>query len=100
MHRLLCINAQITPQSAEARVAKIALRHEQLAKYRRLKFGTIPDVEFADHIGVNAGQVSRTLRDKAAPGTRFIAGVIEVFGIDCFADLFEVKPDDGDGEAA
>ncbi len=81
-------------------MAKIALRQEQLKKFRKLK-GIKTDAEFAKLIGVNAGQVSRTLRGDSAPGTRFIAGTLELFGVEFFADLFDIRPDhDDDGEAA
>lgn len=72
-------------------MAEIVLRQEQLAKLRKLK-GIKTDAEFAGLIGVNAGQVSRTLKGKSGPGTQFIAGTLELFGIEFFADLFEVKP--------
>ena len=85
-------------------MAKIALRFDQLSKFRRIaaKNGdpTINvDAAFAERIGVNAGQVSRVLGNKSAPGTRFIAGCLDVFGVECFADLFAIEPDD-DASAA
>lgn len=79
-------------------MARIALREEQLKKFRKLK-GIKSDAEFARLIGVNPGQVSRTLNGPSAPGTRFIAGTLELFGVEFFADLFEVLPDEDD-EAA
>jgi transcriptional regulator with XRE-family HTH domain len=88
----------LNPQFREPEMARLALRLDQLAKFRRLKDVTI-DSDFASRIGVNPSQVSRVLTGKAAPGTRFIAGVLELFGVDTFADLFSVVPDD-DGEAA
>jgi len=76
-------------------MAKIGLRRDQLAKFRRIaRDGLEVDAEFAKRIGVNPGQVSRVLKGKSAPGTRFIAGCLELFGIECFADLFQVVPDD------
>lgn len=92
------------PQSREPDVATIALRHDQLTKYRRLaslggNTAITTDAGFAKLIEVHPAQVSRVLTGKSAPGTRFIAGVLELFGAECFADLFSVEPDDN-GEAA
>lgn len=76
-------------------MARIALRRDQLAKFRRIaRNGIEVDAAFAEKIGVNAGQVSRVLAGKSAPGTRFIAGCLELFGIECFADLFTLEPDE------
>lgn len=82
----------------EAGVAKLVLRRDRLAQFRKLK-GITTDADLAERIGVNAGQVSRVLKGKSAPGPRFIAGILDVFGIEFFADLFAVEPDDN-GEAA
>lgn len=85
----------LQPESQEPDVARLALRRDQLAKFRRIaKDGLEVDAVFAERIGVNPGQVSRVLKGKSAPGTRFIAGCLELFGIECFADLFSVEPDD------
>ena len=79
-------------------MARLVVRHDQLSKFRRLS-GIKTDAEFAERIGVHPSQVSRVLKGDAAPGTRFIAGVLELFGIECFQDLFAVEPDDN-GHAA
>lgn len=90
----------LTPEFQEPDVARIALRRDNLAKFRRIaKDGLEVDARFAERIGVNAGQVSRVLQGKSAPGTRFIAGCLELFGVECFGDLFSVEPDDN-GAAA
>lgn len=52
------------------------------------------DAEFASRINVDACTVSRVTSGKNGPGTRFIAGCMEAFGTDCFADLFLVVPDE------
>lgn len=77
-------------------MARLELRRDQLAKYRRLKFGPkdITDAGFAKLIRVHPAQVSRVLSGGAAPGTKFIAGVMNLFGVENFADLFAVDPDD------
>lgn len=85
----------------EPHVATLVLRKDQLTKFRRIKGqGLEVDATFADRIGVNPGQVSRVLKNKSAPGTRFIAGCLDLFGVECFADLFAVEPDDNGSEAA
>ena len=78
-------------------MAKLALRQDQLAKFRRLS-GIKTDLEFAKRIGVHRSQVSRVLSGDAAPGPRFIAGVVALFGVECFQDLFTVIPDDNGDE--
>jgi transcriptional regulator with XRE-family HTH domain len=90
----------LDPQEPD--VAKIVLRRDQLAKLRKLKNGGLnTDAAFAEAIGVNPGQVSRVLRGDSAPGAKFIAGVLDVFGVEFFTDLFAVVPDDAnDGAAA
>lgn len=85
-------------------MATIALRHDQLAKFRRLaglggNTAITTDAGFAKLIQVHPAQVSRVLTNRSAPGARFIAGVLNLFGTECFADLFSVEPDDN-GEAA
>ena len=81
-------------------MAKIVLRRQQLAKFRRLVPGLDVDQELARRMGMDPGQVSRVLRG-ASPGPKFIAGILDVFGIEFFQDLFAVVPDDdGNGEAA
>jgi transcriptional regulator with XRE-family HTH domain len=81
-------------QIQEPDVAKIALKRDQLTKFRRIKGGLDTDAQLAEQIGVNPGQVSRVLKGTSAPGTKFIAGCLELFGVECFADLFSIEPDD------
>ena len=74
-------------------VATLALDRDGLAKIRKLaKVNT--DRELADLIGIDPGNLSRVLTGKSAPGPKFIAGIIEAFGREWFADLFIVVPDD------
>lgn len=76
-------------------MATISLRRDRLNDFRQLKGeGLEVDAAFAERIGVNPGQVSRVLRGISAPGTRFIAGCLELFGTKFFADLFTVEPDE------
>lgn len=80
-------------------MATLRLRKDRLATYRRLaKIET--DGKLAEQIGVHPATVSRILHGTQAPGPRFIAGLVVLFGTDLFADLFEVVTDDENGEAA
>jgi transcriptional regulator with XRE-family HTH domain len=79
-------------------LATLQLRPEGLAKIRKLaKIDT--DKQLAEKIGLDPATVSRVLTGKSAPGPRFIAGLIDAFGIEWFADLFAVVPDDEDTAA-
>lgn len=69
--------------------ATLRLRHEQLAKYRRLA-DLKTDAALADRMKVDPGTVSRVLAGKQSPGPRFIAALVAAFpGMD-LDDLFEV----------
>ena len=72
----------------------IRLRRDQLAKMRRWK-GLERDGAFADALKMNPGNVSRILRGISNPGVVFIEGCLRIWGIDAFADLFELSDDDG-----
>lgn len=74
-------------------LATLALRQDGLNKIRKLA-GLTTDKDLADRIGVDAATVSRVLKGTQAPGPKFIAGLIEAFGKEWFADLFDVMPDD------
>jgi transcriptional regulator with XRE-family HTH domain len=78
--------------------SRITVRLDVLAKYRRIA-GLQSDAEFAKRIGVNRSQVGRIVRGESRIGTRFIAGCLDAFGVENFADLFAVEPDDN-GAAA
>lgn len=73
-------------------LATIAVKLDGLAKVRRLA-GLITDVSLSDRIGMDPGNVSRILTGKSAPGPKFIAGCMDAFGTEWFADLFEIVPD-------
>lgn len=81
-------------------MSNLALRRDQLTKFRRIaKGGLEVDATFAERIGVNPGQLSRVLSGKSGPGTKFIAGTLEIFGIECFSDLFSIVPNDDEDAA-
>lgn len=82
-------------------MAKLALRRDQLTKFRRIAGDNLKsDAQFAAAIDINPGQLSRILSGKSAPGTKFIVGCLELFGgVDVFADLFAIV-DEPEGEAA
>jgi len=97
----MCMRAKaLVIAHQETEVAKLILRRDQLAKLRKLVPGLDTDAALAERMGMTGGQVSRVLRG-GTPGPRFIAGLLDVFGIEFFQDLFAVVPDDnGNGEAA
>lgn len=50
--------------------------------------------QLAAAIHVAPGNLSLVMRGKAQPGNRFIAGVLDVFGMASFSELFEIGPDE------
>ena len=74
----------------------LILRVDQLENFRSRMPGLETDAAFAERIGLHPGQVSRVLNDDSHRkfGKRFIAGILDVFGIEFFADLFTIIPDD------
>jgi transcriptional regulator with XRE-family HTH domain len=79
-------------------LATLALKQDGLAKVRKLaKINT--DADLAHRIGIDPGNLSRVLAGKAAPGPKFIAGLMDAFGTEWFTDLFEVVPGDEDTAA-
>ena len=79
------------------KVARLVLQLDQLHRYRQ-EHGVGTDDDLAKRIGVHPTQVSRVLHG-AAPGAKFIAGLLLLFGKEAFLDLFDVEPDNG-GKAA
>lgn len=79
-------------------LSTLELRPEGLAKIRKLAH-IDTDRQLAELIGMDAATVSRVLTGKAAPGPKFIAGLIGAFGPEWFTDLFAVVPGD-EGSAA
>ena len=73
-------------------MATLVLRNEKFNAYRRLA-GLDTDASLARRIGVDATTVYRVLSGKTAMSAKFIAGIVDAFGADLFADLFEVVPD-------
>lgn len=71
-------------------MATLTLKRDQLAKFRTLRDDLKTDAELARRMGMDPAQVSRVLRG-AVPGERFIAGLLSIFGVDFFSDLFEVS---------
>jgi transcriptional regulator with XRE-family HTH domain len=45
---------------------------------------------FARRAGITPGQLWRIMAGQSGPGISFIAGTLDIFGIDVFADLFEI----------
>jgi transcriptional regulator with XRE-family HTH domain len=70
-------------------MATLVLRKDKLAAYRRLA-GLESNVSLAGRLGVDPTTVYRVLTGRTMMSARFIAGIVEVFGAELFADLFEV----------
>lgn len=79
-----------------APVAILKLREDKLNAYRRIA-GLGTDAALAQKLGVDPTTVYRVLNGKTEMSARFIAGIVDAFGSDLFADLFEVVTD---GEVA
>ncbi|MGW4426397.1 helix-turn-helix domain-containing protein [Streptosporangium sp. NPDC004631] len=73
-------------------MATLALRADRLTTYRRLA-GLETDASLARRIGVDPTTVYRVLNGKTVMSARFIAGIVDVFGVDLFGDLFEIISD-------
>lgn len=80
-------------------MATLALRRDQLKKFCRVA-KIKNNKELAERMHIHWSNVYRTINGSVAPGPRFIAGLLEVFGIECFSDLFEVIPSDDNQDAA
>lgn len=72
--------------------AAIRLRTGQYRKFAALK-GWRTDDQAARAVGVDPATLSRVLKGRSAPGSRFIAGVLSALPEVDFADLFEVVDD-------
>jgi transcriptional regulator with XRE-family HTH domain len=78
---------------------KLVVRRDRLAERMRLS-GIATDDELARLMRVHPTQLSRVITGKSAPGNKFIAAMLRVFGVGAFQDLFELADDDpDDGEA-
>lgn len=80
-------------------MATIVLRRDQLALFRRIREDLTSDAELARQMEVSHATLSRVLNHNQPIGTRFVAGLMKVFGADMFSQLFLVIPDD-DKDAA
>lgn len=71
----------------------LALRN---ANFRNLLTdnGIRSEAEAARRAGITPGQLWRVLAGRSEPGNHFIAGMLDVFGLESFADLFMVIGDD------
>lgn len=72
-------------------MAVLVLNPTGLTKLRRL--ADISDRQLALKAGIHPTQFSRVTTGQCQPGTRFIAGLLTVFGVDSFPDLFTVQED-------
>ncbi|MFD1547054.1 helix-turn-helix domain-containing protein [Nonomuraea guangzhouensis] len=74
-------------------MATLVLRADKFNAYRRLA-GLDTDASLAQKIGVDPTTVYRVLNGRTAMSAKFIAGIVQIFGADLFADLFEIVADD------
>lgn len=75
-------------------MSKLALNRDNLLRLCEQARITPTTTGIGARIGVHHSQVSRVLNGNRDPGIRFVAGLIDVFGPNSFADLFQVVPDD------
>lgn len=87
--RFIVIHAN-TAQGAT--VPAIALRH---TNFRDLLANNNirSEAEAARRAGITPGQLWRVLAGRSEPGNHFIAGMLDVFGIEAFPTLFAIIPD-------
>ncbi|GAB3227797.1 helix-turn-helix domain-containing protein [Mycolicibacterium hippocampi] len=68
----------------------LAINHPALTELRA-STRTTTNEALARAIGVDTSTVSRVLAGTAAPGPRFIAGVLLTFGTARFSDVFTIR---------
>lgn len=96
----MCVHTDAqNPEHQEPEVATIVLRSDQLALFRRIREDLTSDAELARQMEISHAQLSRVLNHDRPIGTRFVAGLMKVFGADMFSQLFLVIPDDKDTAA-
>lgn len=72
--------------------AKIVVRRDRLDEAKALA-GFKSNDQVARAAGMHPTQFSRVLSGRSEPGNKFIAGILEVFGVAAFPRLFEVVTD-------
>jgi hypothetical protein len=84
VRKVTCVSAKPT----------LVLRIDELNAFRTAA-GFVTDQQLAVAMRYNQGNLSRILAGKSKPGLRFVAGLLFVFGIDRFADLFALVLENG-----
>ena len=79
-------------------MAKLVIRRDALDEHKDIA-GLRTDDQLARAAGIHPTQLSRVMSGRSEPGNKFIAGMLEVFGVDAFPMLFAVVSDDN-GAAA
>lgn len=74
-------------------VAKITVRRDRIDE-AKIAAGFRTDDQFARAAGVHPTQLSRVMSGRSEPGNKFIAGMLEVFGVASFPQLFAIVSDD------
>lgn len=72
--------------------ATLVLKVDELAKYRGIA-GLTTQTSLAERMQFDAGNLSRVLAGKQAPGAKFIAALVSAFPSLSLDDLFEVIDD-------
>lgn len=71
----------------------LTLRRDNLDK-ARADAGIVTDQQLAGAMHYDQGNLSRVLTGKSRPGLAFIAGLLAVFGVERFAELFYLVTDE------
>lgn len=74
-------------------MATLKLRPQARRKLRNLAPQVATDTGLAKLLEVDRTTLHRITTGDTDPSSRFIAGVVNAFGPECFADLFKAVPD-------
>jgi transcriptional regulator with XRE-family HTH domain len=81
------MRAQLPPRHT------LEIRRDALTRARKF-FGIQSEGQLARLMGMDVGQMSRVVLGKSEPGTRFIAELLRVVGVEFFSQIFVVVPID------
>jgi transcriptional regulator with XRE-family HTH domain len=90
--------ARVTATLMDYPVAKIVVRRDKITDLKT-RAGFTTDDQLARAVGVHPTQFSRVLSGRSEPGNKFIAGMLEVFGVAAFPEVFAVVSDDEGSDA-
>ncbi|AVJ50251.1 HTH DNA binding protein [Mycobacterium phage Mendokysei] len=87
--------ARMTTTPGTPPAARLVVRRGEVEE-RKARAGIRTDEELARMAGLHPTQISRVLSGHCDPGTKFVAGILYVFGPDAFEALFDVVDDNAD----